>query len=118
MALAASVVVVPASPTACVNEVEVLLAKFVLPPKLAVTTWLPADRVDVEQCAVPLVSETAEQAVLPSIWNVTLPAGVAGLLVFETVAVNVTCWPTVDGFTLVANVVEVVAYVPVVTLTE
>jgi hypothetical protein len=36
--------------------------------------------------------------------NCTVPVGVPGAVGFETVAVNVTDWPSVDGFELLVSV--------------
>jgi len=56
---------------------------------------VPAARVEVLNCACPLLSATVPSAVAPSL-NVTVPVGVPEADV--TVAVNVTDCPTFDGF--------------------
>jgi hypothetical protein len=55
--------------------------------------WLPAESADVESDAVPPVSVAVPRELAPS-KNCTLPVAAAG----ETVAVNVTDCPDVDGF--------------------
>ena len=64
----------------------------------------PAARLEVEYCAVPLLSTTVASVVLPSL-NATLPAGVPDA--DTTVAVNVTDCPTLEGFCDEPNVVVV-----------
>ena len=66
--------------------------------------WDPAERLDVEALALPPVSVALPSDVLPS-KNCTVPVADDG----ETVAVNVTFWPYVDGFRLEATVVVVAA---------
>jgi hypothetical protein len=56
--------------------------------------WLSVDVAPL--VAVPLVRVTGAPKFAPSTVNCTVPVGVPALLV--TVAVNVTDWPTVDGF--------------------
>ena len=61
----------------------------------------------IENCAAP--PDTAEEpAVAPSIAKVTVPVWVP-LTAEDTDAVNVTVFPAVEGFRLVARVVEVEA---------
>src|SRR5690242_10519715 len=57
--------------------------------------WPPAARLEVENCAVPMLTPTVASVVLPPL-NVTLPVGVPEPDV--TVAVNVTDCPTLEGF--------------------
>ena len=62
--------------------------------------WLPTDSADVERDAVPAFTVPVPSELAPS-KNSTLPVAAAG----ETVAVNVTDCPDVDGFTDDASVV-------------
>ena len=55
--------------------------------------WLPTASADVESDAVPPLT-VAEPSELPPSKNCTFPVDPAG----DTVAVNVTTWPNVDGF--------------------
>jgi hypothetical protein len=54
-----------------------------------------------------LFTVTADPAALPSTLNCTVPVGVAVPLAAVTVAVNVTDWPEVDGFSEDCSVVVV-----------
>lgn len=71
----------------------------VLPPWLAsplytaVIEWLPTESVDVDNDAVPALSVTVPMGLAPS-RNCTVPVAPAG----DTVAVNVTLSPKVEGF--------------------
>ena len=64
----------------------------------------PGDRLEVETLALPPLSVALPSDVLPS-KNCTVPVADDG----ETVAVNVTFWPYVDGFGLEETVVVVAA---------
>jgi hypothetical protein len=71
-----------------------------------VIVWLPTVNVDVVKVALPPESVPAPMLTPPS-RNVTVPVGVpepgdAAL----TVAVNVTVWPNVEGFSDEVTVVE------------
>src|SRR5262245_3066066 len=64
--------------------------------------WLPTDSAAVESVAVPPLSSAVPRELAPS-KNCTLPVAAAG----DTVAVNVTGCPDVDGFADEAIVVVV-----------
>src|ERR1035438_1431140 len=70
---------------------------------------VPTARPLVAHCAAALVRVTDVQPVIPVPLDVncTVPVG-AGEFTGLTVAVNVTVWPKVDGFTLETNAVVVV----------
>ena len=76
---------------------EALPVKVVSPPYTAVIEWEPAERAAVVKLAIPPESVPAPSVAAPSL-KVTVPVGVpepdAGL----SVALNVTDWPTTDGF--------------------
>jgi len=101
-----SMVAVVAEVTVWVNGADVLELKFVSPMYLAVIGWLPTERLDVVNVAIPpLPSGEVPNVTLPS-RKVTVPVGVpdpTGV----TVAVNVTAWPDLDGFSEEAIVVVV-----------
>jgi len=68
---------------------------------------MPPDDDDVVKEALPLASETLPSVVVPSL-NVTVPVGVSAVVaVGTTVAVNVTAWPYIDGFSDDFSEVEV-----------
>jgi hypothetical protein len=48
--------------------------------------------------AVPLLNVTGEPAAVPSTLNCTVPVGVAVPLAADAVALMVTDWPTIEGF--------------------
>ena len=81
--------------TVCVKAIDVLVLKFVSPLYLAVIECEPAVSAEVDNCAVPPLSATTPSEVAPS-RNCTVPVAFDG----ETVAVNMTLWPYVDGFRL------------------
>ena len=70
-------------------------------------TAVPRGSPETSQLAFPLAASMARAehpvAVVPSISKVTAPASGAGL----TVAVNVTLWPDVEGWALLASLVVV-----------
>ena len=66
--------------------------------------WDPPARVEVLKVALPLLRVPVPRVVLPSL-NVTVPVAAEG----ETVAVNVTEDPYVDGFAEDASVTVVLA---------
>ncbi len=71
--------------------------------------WIPVARDELENVACPAESVIVPIVVVPSL-NVTVPEGVpAPGAVAVTVAVNVTDWPKVEGFTLDKTVVCVPA---------
>jgi hypothetical protein len=72
------------------------------PLKAAVMEWLPGPSVEVENDAVPPLSVAVPIDAAPS-KNCTVPVAAAG----DTVAVNITVCPDVDGFTDDAIVVVV-----------
>src|SRR5439155_26323990 len=86
--------------------------------------WLPTARLDVLKLAVVVPAEVVSvpwpRLVAPS-EKVTTPVGVATAVLpgalTETVAVNVTDWPGVDGLTADVTTVLVLAW-PTVSLTE
>src|SRR5207245_2538226 len=93
--------------TVCVRTEDVPPVYVVSPPYTAVMLCGPAASVDAEW--VPLLapfSLPVPSVNVPSL-NVTVPVGVPPVLV--TVAVNVTDWPTFEGFVLEATAVVVVA---------
>ena len=78
--------------------------------------WLPTVRADVVQVAVPLpFSGTAVQPEIEMVLfvNATVPVGVPDPPTGETVAVNVTDWFTVEGFTDEITAAVVFPAVPV-----
>ena len=76
-----------------------LPVKLLSPPYTAVIGWFAALRALVLYVACPFMSVPVP-IVAPLSLNVTMPVGVPvpGALTL-TVAVNITLWPTVDGFT-------------------
>jgi len=68
----------------------------------------PADRLETGRLAVPETRLTVPRTVVPSL-KITEPAGSGQpvtLKLWLTVAVNVTDWPTVDGFAELASVMK------------
>jgi len=88
--------------TACVSGAEVLVKKLLSPLYFAVIECGPAASADVDSCAVPPLSAITPSDVAPS-RNCTVPVALEG----DTVAVNVTDCPTVDGFRFDATLVDV-----------
>jgi hypothetical protein len=86
--------------TVWVSTAEVLAAVFASPLWTAVIECAPTANVETASDADPPPIVAVPSAVVPS-RNCTVPAPVAG----DTVAVKVTDWPTVDGFTDGVNVV-------------
>jgi hypothetical protein len=73
---------------------------------VALIEWVPPERLDVANVAMPLLRVAVPIVTVPSL-NVTVPVAVEG----ETVAVKVTASPNVDGFLLDATEV-VVLFLP------
>ena len=67
---------------------------------MALITWLPMERAEVESVALPELRVTAPSEADPS-EKVTVPVAAVG----ETVAVKVTDWPKVEGLTLEVRLV-------------
>ncbi len=99
--------------TVWVSVAEVLLLSFVSPPYDAVIECDPTANAAVLYVALPLLIVPVPSVVLPSV-NVTVPVAVEG----ETVAVNVTDEPYVDGFADEANITVVLALFTVWVNTE
>src|SRR5437588_7053976 len=80
---------------------------------MAVMLWLPIARLEVLHVATPAASAWPPQPVIelaPSL-KFTVPVRVpAPGAVIVTVAVNVTLWPKVDGFTDEVSPVDVLAW--------
>jgi hypothetical protein len=95
------------------TRVPVLPEKFPVSGEYtAVTAWFPWVRLAVAPLvAVPLLSVTGAPKLIPSIANCTVPVGVPAP---DTIAVNVTLCPKVDGFT---DDVTVVVVVPLLIVT-
>src|ERR1700676_4285798 len=91
--------------TVSVSTAEVLPVKFASPPYTAVIECDPTVSVDVVNAAFPALSATVASVVAPSL-KITVPVGVPEVAAF-TVAVNVTAWPNVDGFSEDTTAVEV-----------
>ena len=83
--------------TACVKTGEMLPVKFPLPGYTAVIECEPAASAEVVKVAWPLFNKWVPRVVPPSL-KVTLPAGTPVPEDGETVAVNVTDCPRVEGF--------------------
>jgi hypothetical protein len=88
-----------------VKAVEVLAAKVVSPWYAAVIECALAVNVEVENVAWPALSVPVPMLVAPS-RNATVPV-IVPAEVLVTVAVNVTVWPAVEGFTEEARTVVV-----------
>jgi len=71
----------------------------------------PPPSVDVENVAIPPLTVPVPSVVAPS-RNVTVPVAAAG----ETVAVNVTAWPKVDGLRFEPRLVVVLIFVTGLTV--
>jgi hypothetical protein len=85
---------------------DVLPAKLVLATYTTVMLCDPVVSVVVENATVPPLRALVASSVAPSI-NFTLPVGVPPVDV--TVAVNVTFWPWLDGFSEEVTADDVVA---------
>ncbi len=72
---------------------------------MAVTEWLPTDKLEIETLAVPPLIAPLPRLVVPS-KKVTVPETAEG----ATVAVNVTVWPLVEGLILTEILVEVLVF--------
>ncbi len=93
--------------TTWASGAEILDLNAISPPYEPVIVWPPAESVPVMNSATP---EPFRELVPSTVWpsrNVTVPLGVLGPLTPATVAVNVTDWPRVDGFTDEERVVVV-----------
>jgi len=99
--------------TVCVNTDDVLLLSFASPPYEAVIECVPPVSVEMLKVAFPLPIVPVPSVVLPS-RNVTVPVAVEG----ETVAVNVTAEPYVDGFNDDATVMVVLTLFTVCVNTD
>jgi hypothetical protein len=75
---------------------DVLLAKALLPPYTALMLCFPLASADVLKVAVPVLSRVPVPTVVLPCWTLTVPVGTP--IDEVTVAVNVTSWPTPDGF--------------------
>ena len=84
--------------------------KFASPLYVAVMECPPPPSADVENAATLLLIGVLPNTVTPS-WKVTVPVAVE--VGEKTVAVNVTTWPTLEGFSEETTLVEVAACVPV-----
>jgi hypothetical protein len=87
--------------TVCVGSDPLLGLTFVSPLYAAETECGPAVSVDVTNCASSTPPTTASAmgvCACPSMVKVTVPVGVPANPGAVTIAVNVTGWPTVDGF--------------------
>jgi hypothetical protein len=91
--------------TTCVTVFDVDVALLPSPLYVAVIACDATLSVDSEQPALPLLKATAEHNVVAPSLNVTLPVGDWPV----TVAVNVTFWPKVEGFTEETKAVLLVA---------
>jgi hypothetical protein len=99
-----AVVVAARGLTVSVSAAEVLGLKVASPEYEAVIECVPTVRAEVVSVALPALTVTgAPRAVVPS-RNVTVPVKVPAV-VLETVAVNVTEWPTTIAAADVARVV-------------
>jgi hypothetical protein len=98
--------------TAWLSAADALVSELASPPYDAVIGWLPVDKDDVENIALPPASVAVPSVVGPS-RNVTVPVGVTPEL--ATVAVKVTDWPSAAGLTEELRVV-VVATGPAVAM--
>ena len=103
----ASVVVVAILFTVCVSDAEVLPRKLVSPPYMAVIVLDPSGREEVLKVAAPPLRVTVPR-VTEFRLNVAEPVGIPPNCP-DTLAVNVTVWPTTDGLTEDESAVEVVA---------
>lgn len=100
----ATAVVVGRPTTVCVSAAEVLPANVASPEYFAVIECEPAVSVEVVNVACPTLRVPVPMLVAPS-KNVAVPVGVPA--VAETVAVNVTDCPALDGFKDEVNAVDV-----------
>src|ERR1700693_874840 len=97
--------------TVSVSTAEVLPVKFASPPYTAVIECDPTASVDVVNAALPLLSVPVPSTVVPSL-TVTDPVGVPVVNDF-TVAVKVTGFPCLEGFSEEVTVLDVAAFVTV-----
>jgi hypothetical protein len=93
-----NVVVVPALPTDCDTAEDTLAPTFPFPAYAAVMLWPPADNAVVAKAASPEPFNVADPIVAAPSLNVTMPVGVPEPTDGVTVAVNVTIWPQIEGF--------------------
>jgi hypothetical protein len=98
--------------TVCVTKLDELVAKFALPEYTAVMGWDPAVSVNVlnTACPVPgLIAIVASNVptLTPLSQNKTFPDAGVNVAVSVTVAVNVTAWPTDEGFSVEVRFVDV-----------
>jgi hypothetical protein len=101
--------------TVCVNAGEVSAAKFASPPYCAVIECDPCTSADVMNVAFPPAPTVPiPREVIPS-KNVTVPL-IVPAVAEETVAVNVTLVPAVDGFKDDVTNEVVAAFVPAFTV--
>jgi len=109
----ASVVVVLANGavlTVWINAVEALALKSTLPAYSTVSKWEPTIKAAVENVACPEPSSAPVPTVAAPSLKVTVPLRVpAPGAVAVTIAVKVTDWPDVDGFTEELSVAVVLA---------
>ena len=105
-----SVVAVPALPTDCNTGEETLAAKIPVPAYCAVMLWPPADNAVVAKVACPEPFNIPDPKVIAPSLNVTVPVGMPDPADGVTVAVNVTVWPQIEGFSEEVSVVEVAAF--------
>ena len=110
LGLEVSAVAVPALPTDCNTGEETLAAKILVPAYSAVMLWTPADNAVVAKVACPEPFNTPDPKVIAPSLNVTVPVGVPDPADGVTVAVNVTVWPQIEGFSEEVSVVEVAAF--------
>src|SRR5437867_9298299 len=92
---------------------DVLALKPLSPPYSAVIECVAADSDVVEKltCPVALSASGPARTVLPSLTVIVPPRGPDPGATARTVAVKVTDWPKVDGFTDDVTLVVVVAFV-------
>jgi hypothetical protein len=91
--------------TIWVSAAEVADVLLASPPYEALIEWVPEVSVEIVKVAGPDMNEY-EPIVEPLSKNWTVPDAVDGL----TVAVKVTAWPGVDGFTVDVRTTEEVAF--------
>jgi hypothetical protein len=110
LGLEVSAVAVPALPTDCDTAEETLAAKFSVPAYSAVMLWTPADNAVVAKVACPEPFNTPDPKVAAPSLKVTVPIEMPDPAGGVTVAVNVTVWPQIEGFSEEVSVVEVAAF--------
>jgi hypothetical protein len=101
-------IAVVASTTCSVSTLELDPAWLASPEYVATIECGPNTRELVVKLAVPLAVRVTEPSEVPPSVKFTVPPA-ARLLPVVTVAVNVTAWPSVTGFTLLTSAVVVVA---------